>query len=220
MLVWVATEFIIRLWSAGCRSRYQGLTGRLRFLRRPLCVIGMTTVSSPPGFPSVCLSVRVSVFLPACPCVYLSSSRLSVRACVCLLPACLSVRVSVFLPAYPFTRSACLSSRLSVHLSVGVSVFLPPVCSSVCLSVCLSFFPPIRPSVCLFFVFLLPVRSSVCLSMCLSVHVSVFLPACISPCFCICRVSLYSHSFVCPFVCLSLLPPDCLSVSLSECLSF
>ncbi|XP_076456628.1 potassium voltage-gated channel subfamily KQT member 1-like [Babylonia areolata] len=44
MLAWVTTEFIIRLWSAGCRSRYQGLSGRLKFLRRPLCVIDMVLI--------------------------------------------------------------------------------------------------------------------------------------------------------------------------------
>ena len=29
-----------RLWSSGCRSRYQGALGRLKFLRRPFCIIG------------------------------------------------------------------------------------------------------------------------------------------------------------------------------------
>ncbi|XP_070208932.1 potassium voltage-gated channel subfamily KQT member 1-like [Littorina saxatilis] len=46
MLVWVVTEFIIRIWSAGCRSRYQGLAGRLKFLRRPLCVIDMVLIAA------------------------------------------------------------------------------------------------------------------------------------------------------------------------------
>ncbi|KAK7467790.1 hypothetical protein BaRGS_00036978 [Batillaria attramentaria] len=44
MLVWVATEFTVRLWSAGCRSRFQGLAGRLKFLRRPLCIIDMILI--------------------------------------------------------------------------------------------------------------------------------------------------------------------------------
>lgn len=30
----------IRLWSSGCRSRYQGGIGRLKFLKRPFCIIG------------------------------------------------------------------------------------------------------------------------------------------------------------------------------------
>lgn len=29
-----------RLWSSGCRSRYQGAIGRFKFLRRPFCIIG------------------------------------------------------------------------------------------------------------------------------------------------------------------------------------
>lgn len=29
-----------RLWSSGCRSRYQGGIGRLKFLKRPFCIIG------------------------------------------------------------------------------------------------------------------------------------------------------------------------------------
>ncbi|CAG5131755.1 unnamed protein product, partial [Candidula unifasciata] len=39
MLVWIMVELGLRVWSAGCRSRYQGKTGRMRFLRRPLCII-------------------------------------------------------------------------------------------------------------------------------------------------------------------------------------
>lgn len=40
MVVWFAFEFFFRMWSAGCRSRYQGWVGRLRFLRSPFCAIG------------------------------------------------------------------------------------------------------------------------------------------------------------------------------------
>lgn len=32
--------FQIRLWSAGCRSKYMGFCGRLRFIRKPICIIG------------------------------------------------------------------------------------------------------------------------------------------------------------------------------------
>ncbi|XP_048249838.1 potassium voltage-gated channel subfamily KQT member 1-like [Haliotis rufescens] len=39
LLVWIAMEFCLRLWSSGCRSRYQGCMGRLKFMRRPLCLI-------------------------------------------------------------------------------------------------------------------------------------------------------------------------------------
>ncbi len=32
--------FIFRLWSSGCRSRYQGFLGRLKFVKSPFCIIG------------------------------------------------------------------------------------------------------------------------------------------------------------------------------------
>ncbi|CAF4791875.1 unnamed protein product [Pieris macdunnoughi] len=44
VVVWFAIEFCLRLWSSGCRSRYQGLMGRLKFLRRPFCIIDFTTI--------------------------------------------------------------------------------------------------------------------------------------------------------------------------------
>ena len=42
MVVWFTTEFLLRVWSAGCRSRYQQVPGRLQFIRRPLCIVGKT----------------------------------------------------------------------------------------------------------------------------------------------------------------------------------
>ena len=33
-------EYGIRLWSAGCRSKYTGVYGRLKFARKPICLIG------------------------------------------------------------------------------------------------------------------------------------------------------------------------------------
>ncbi|XP_075679037.1 uncharacterized protein LOC113799183 isoform X5 [Dermatophagoides pteronyssinus] len=44
MVVWFAIEFMLRMWSAGCRSRYQGWMGRLRFLRSPFCVIDLIVI--------------------------------------------------------------------------------------------------------------------------------------------------------------------------------
>ncbi|XP_013135068.1 PREDICTED: potassium voltage-gated channel subfamily KQT member 4 isoform X3 [Papilio polytes] len=44
VVVWFAIEFILRLWSSGCRSRYQGSIGRLKFLKRPFCIIDVTTI--------------------------------------------------------------------------------------------------------------------------------------------------------------------------------
>ncbi|XP_043463567.1 potassium voltage-gated channel subfamily KQT member 1-like isoform X1 [Leptopilina heterotoma] len=44
VVVWFAVEFIFRLWSSGCRSRYQTAIGRLKFLRRPFCIIDVITI--------------------------------------------------------------------------------------------------------------------------------------------------------------------------------
>lgn len=45
MLVWLIAEFGVRIWAAGCRSRYQAWSGRLRFMRRPLCIVGKSILS-------------------------------------------------------------------------------------------------------------------------------------------------------------------------------
>ncbi|XP_055944374.1 potassium voltage-gated channel subfamily KQT member 1-like [Argiope bruennichi] len=44
MVVWFTVEFFLRLWSAGCRSRYQGWIGRFRYLRSPFCVIDIIVI--------------------------------------------------------------------------------------------------------------------------------------------------------------------------------
>eukprot|EP00095_Tigriopus_kingsejongensis_P001269 maker-scaffold149_size310270-snap-gene-1.9 protein:Tk01269 transcript:maker-scaffold149_size310270-snap-gene-1.9-mRNA-1 annotation:"hypothetical protein KGM_04614" len=56
IVVWFGLEFLARLWSSGCRSRYQGFFGRLRFIRSPFCIIDIITIcasvvvlSSPDG---------------------------------------------------------------------------------------------------------------------------------------------------------------------------
>lgn len=46
MIVVFGLEFIIRIWSAGCCCRYRGWQGRLRFARKPFCVIGECPSSS------------------------------------------------------------------------------------------------------------------------------------------------------------------------------
>jgi hypothetical protein len=38
-------EYIVRLWSAGCRSKYMGSWGRLRFIRKPICIIGKSLMT-------------------------------------------------------------------------------------------------------------------------------------------------------------------------------
>nr|QTA73544.1 potassium voltage-gated channel protein KCNQ [Scolopendra subspinipes] len=44
VVVWFTIEYFLRLWSAGCRSRYQGCLGRLKFLRRPFCIIDSVVI--------------------------------------------------------------------------------------------------------------------------------------------------------------------------------
>ena len=43
-MVQFTLEYCLRLWSAGCRSRYQGIMGRIKFARRPFCIIDLTVV--------------------------------------------------------------------------------------------------------------------------------------------------------------------------------
>lgn len=47
-MVFFGMEYFIRLWSAGCRSKYVGVWGRLRFARKPISIIGGETVPSYP----------------------------------------------------------------------------------------------------------------------------------------------------------------------------
>ncbi|XP_077989907.1 potassium voltage-gated channel subfamily KQT member 5-like [Glandiceps talaboti] len=45
VVIWFAIEFVLRIWCAGCRSRYQGVQGRLRFMKRPLCILDMIVMA-------------------------------------------------------------------------------------------------------------------------------------------------------------------------------
>merc|ERR1711963_58720 len=44
IVVWFSLELVIRLWSSGCRSRYQGWLGRIRFIKSPFCIIDIVTI--------------------------------------------------------------------------------------------------------------------------------------------------------------------------------
>lgn len=79
MVFWFTIEFVARLWSSGCRSRYQGWIGRLRFLRSPFCVIGINTAFLLPSLSS--RSIYFSSFL------FLSSSSLSSLFSIFLSPS-------------------------------------------------------------------------------------------------------------------------------------
>ena len=40
LVVFFGVEYVVRLWSAGCRSKYIGISGRFRFARKPISIIG------------------------------------------------------------------------------------------------------------------------------------------------------------------------------------
>lgn len=40
LVAFFGIEYLLRLWSAGCRSKYMGLMGRIRFARKPIAVVG------------------------------------------------------------------------------------------------------------------------------------------------------------------------------------
>ncbi|XP_074663166.1 potassium voltage-gated channel subfamily KQT member 1-like isoform X2 [Tubulanus polymorphus] len=44
LVVFFGLEYVIRLWSAGCRSKYLGARGRLRFARKPISIIDLIVV--------------------------------------------------------------------------------------------------------------------------------------------------------------------------------
>ena len=62
LVAFLGIEFLVRIWSAGCRSyfeplskfsireiilrsTYMGLMGRLRFIRKPICLIGKIMIT-------------------------------------------------------------------------------------------------------------------------------------------------------------------------------
>ncbi|XP_062859188.1 potassium voltage-gated channel subfamily KQT member 1 [Trichomycterus rosablanca] len=44
LVVFFGSEYVVRLWSAGCRSKYAGIKGRLRFIRKPISIIDLIVV--------------------------------------------------------------------------------------------------------------------------------------------------------------------------------
>ncbi|XP_069759861.1 potassium voltage-gated channel subfamily KQT member 1-like [Narcine bancroftii] len=44
LVVFFGAEYIVRLWSAGCRSKYVGVKGRIRFARKPISIIDLIVV--------------------------------------------------------------------------------------------------------------------------------------------------------------------------------
>ncbi|XP_040201471.1 potassium voltage-gated channel subfamily KQT member 1-like isoform X2 [Rana temporaria] len=44
LVVFFGAEYLVRLWSAGCRSKYVGFMGRIRFARKPISIIDLIVV--------------------------------------------------------------------------------------------------------------------------------------------------------------------------------
>ncbi|VDK47270.1 unnamed protein product [Anisakis simplex] len=44
LVIFFGVEYCVRLWSAGCRSKYLGILGRLRFARKPISLIDLCVV--------------------------------------------------------------------------------------------------------------------------------------------------------------------------------
>ena len=59
-IVVFGVEYIVRIWAAGCCCRYRGWSGRLKFARKPFCVIGedVEGLARPPSSRSSSLSIR------------------------------------------------------------------------------------------------------------------------------------------------------------------
>ncbi|VIO89389.1 KCNQ voltage-gated potassium channel family protein [Brugia malayi] len=43
---WLAMEYIFRVWSSGCRSRYRGISGRIRFATSAYCIIDIIVITA------------------------------------------------------------------------------------------------------------------------------------------------------------------------------
>ncbi|XP_062245969.1 potassium voltage-gated channel subfamily KQT member 1 [Platichthys flesus] len=44
LVLFFGTEYVVRLWSAGCRNKYSGIKGRLHFIRKPISIIDLIVV--------------------------------------------------------------------------------------------------------------------------------------------------------------------------------
>ncbi|VDM72379.1 unnamed protein product [Strongylus vulgaris] len=49
LVIFFAIEYCVRLWAAGCRSKYLGFWGRLKFAKKPISFIGKNSKHQPPG---------------------------------------------------------------------------------------------------------------------------------------------------------------------------
>ncbi|CAF1615730.1 unnamed protein product, partial [Adineta ricciae] len=44
LVLFFGVEYVLRLWSAGCRSKYMGIAGRMRFARKPIAIVDLIVV--------------------------------------------------------------------------------------------------------------------------------------------------------------------------------
>ncbi|KAF1765855.1 hypothetical protein GCK72_005808 [Caenorhabditis remanei] len=60
LVIFFAIEYIVRLWSAGCRSKYIGFWGRLKFARKPISFIDLCVVLA--SLTVICIGSEGQVF--------------------------------------------------------------------------------------------------------------------------------------------------------------
>ncbi|UMM19286.1 hypothetical protein L5515_014956 [Caenorhabditis briggsae] len=60
LVIFFAIEYVVRLWSAGCRSKYIGFWGRLKFARKPISFIDLCVVLA--SFTVICFGSEGQVF--------------------------------------------------------------------------------------------------------------------------------------------------------------
>lgn len=46
IVIWLSIELTLRVWSSGCRSRYQTWKGRLKFMRNVFCILGIIIIEN------------------------------------------------------------------------------------------------------------------------------------------------------------------------------
>lgn len=71
LVVFFGVEYFVRLWSAGCRSKYVGISGRLRFARKPISIIGRKTTSI---YAHICIHAQKQVYHSSTHKQYLNSN--------------------------------------------------------------------------------------------------------------------------------------------------
>ncbi|KAI1727968.1 KCNQ voltage-gated potassium channel domain-containing protein [Ditylenchus destructor] len=60
LVVFFGVEYCVRLWSAGCRSKYLGFFGRLKFAKKPISIIDLCVVGA--SIIAICVGSEGKVF--------------------------------------------------------------------------------------------------------------------------------------------------------------